>query len=78
VVRTGPAPREYGHEEGERVTCRSFFGDVAVGRDYRAASTVTRWSGPFRADRDARVELELLNERRFANGVVFLRYRSET
>jgi dihydrofolate reductase len=27
---------------------------------------------------DTRVELELLNERRFSNGVVFLRYRRRT
>lgn len=38
----------------------------------------SRWCGTWCFPPDTRVELELLEERRFTNGAVFLRYRHRT
>jgi dihydrofolate reductase len=44
----------------------------------RMYEVMTAWENPDALPGNARVRLELLSERRFGNGMVFLRYRTRT
>lgn len=59
----GPALAAHAFEAGSVDECRLFLTPIVVGRGKRALPV------------DVRLEFDLLDERRFGNGTVFLRYR---
>jgi dihydrofolate reductase len=62
----GPTVTAHAFDAGLVDECHLFVYPVLVGGGKPAFQS------------DAKVRLELLEERRFANGVVYLRYRTET